>query len=900
MLTSKFDLIFVTETWLNDTVSDGLLCASSDYGVYRLDRTDKKGGGVAIFYKLGLKLSKVELKDFENFPEILIADLSIKCNQKKRFMCCYRPPKYDLLIAETLCSLFGKYIENSIKCILLGDFNLPHLNFDSLDLPADPLTLLFHECFINLGLNLLTHEPTRQENLLDLIFSTSQELVFNITMQPPFCTSDHESISFCLAASVVEDDPTPILDFRKANYDFLAADLILVKWDLIFQSCISSNDFYAAFLSVLNTVISDHIPFKKPSFKETIPKVIRKLQSKKKKLWKRYKSCSNPDILKDYKVIVKKIHLETSKHFVEKEGRLLKSQNLQHFYKFVNQRLRHVKKIPLLVDENGKPQEADDEKANLLNRFFSSVFINDNGTSQNFPNRCDTDSNVLIRFDPETISNVMKNIKPSLSVGPDGICAFFFKKLHQVLCKPLSTIFEVSYRTGTLPDLWKHAIVIPIHKKGDASSPENYRPVSLCCIPCKIMENIINTKIMEHLVSKKLLTENQFGFRKNKSCALQLLKCKNIWSKNLDVHNHMDAIYIDFSKAFDTVSHEKLIIKLKAYGIGNFCLNWIKAFLQNRSQVVKFGGSFSNPLPVTSGVPQGSVLGPTLFLLFINDLCDYQTTSSFSLFADDVKITNQVSLSKVLQDDLNYVKKWSDTWQLKLSLHKCCVLHLGKSNPKYSYHIDDFVLPDDSKEIKDLGVYISHDLSSATHCNYIVKKAMRVANLILRCFSSKNQEMLKRAFVTYVRPILEYSSVVWNPHLMKDITALEKVQKRFTKRIFRNKTLDYDSRLQILKLEKLELRRLYTDLSFTFSIVRKEILPFQEFFQLNVNPTRASNSYKLSVNKFNLDIRKFEFCNRVTHIWNSLPETIVQSPNVKVFLAKLKQTDLSKYVRGRT
>ena len=378
------------------------------------------------------------------------------------------------------------------------------------------------------------------------------------------------------------------------------------------------------------------------------------------------------------------------------------------------------------------------------------------------------------------------------------------------------------------------------------------------------------------------------------------LKCKNEWSKHFDGKSPIDVIYLDFSKAFDSVSLEKLLLKLSAYGINGFCLNWIRSFLSNRSQRVKIGQTLSNVVPVTSGVPQGSVLGPTLFLLFINDLCDYfENTTSISLFADDVKLFDLSRNFFALQENLNRIIQWSDIWQLSISLDKCCVLHLGKSNPKNPYFMRDTELPHDITEFKDLGVYITHDLSSNAHCDYITKKSMKTSNLILKAFHSKNTDLLVRAFKTYVRPVLEYSSVVWNPCLLKDIDLVERVQRRFTKCLFRDKTITYKERLALLNLESLELRRLHNDLMMVYSIVKNNILPINDFFTIVSNTNRASNSCKLYLTRFRCNARKFDLCNRVTDIWNDLPQRIIDSRNVKIFSTHLKQLNLNNFIRGR-
>ena len=439
-------------------------------------------------------------------------------------------------------------------------------------------------------------------------------------------------------------------------------------------------------------------------------------------------------------------------------------------------------------------------------------------------------------------------MKTSFSCDADVLCSYFLKKLSFSLCKPLSYIFQFCFSKASLPSHWKRAVVVPIHKKGDTSKVSNFRPVSLCSVPCKLMERVINSSLLSFLETRNLLSKNQFGFRKNKSCSLQLLKCKNDWTNMIDKGNSVDVVYIDFCKAFDTVSHQKLIMKLSKYGIHADILLWIKDFLSERTQNVKIGNSLSSTMKVTSGVPQGSVLGPTLFLVYINDLLDINIHSSVCLFADDVKVYNDSSKSNLLSLDLKLISDWAKKWQLQISFEKSSVLYLGKSNPLNVYRIYENNLPAND-EVKDLGVTMHKTLSSSVHCNIIVKKARLFSNLIVRSFFSRNTAIMIKAFLIYVRPILEYATVVWNPSLKKDIELIESVQRRFTKRILRHKSLSYKQRLDYFALESLEKRRLTFDLTAVYNIIKNNVLPFDDFVQFNTNMTRSNHPYKLCLPK---------------------------------------------------
>ena len=232
----------------------------------------------------------------------------------------------------------------------------------------------------------------------------------------------------------------------------------------------------------------------------------------------------------------------------------------------------------------------------------------------NLPNRCNTyiEDFIITR---KSIIDCIKYLKPNSSPGPDSLPSKFFKQFADQLSVPLQTIFNRSFEEGKLPNEWKSATVVPILKnKGKATDPSNYRPISLTCICCKLMERLIKNNLYSHLVSNNAITNHQHGFV-SKSTQTQLLECTNMW---LDEKEGVDVVYIDVSKAFDTVSHPKLLNKMASYGIRGKFLNWVSDFLNTRTQTVKVNSSFSEPLPVSSGVPQGSVLGPLLYLIYSN------------------------------------------------------------------------------------------------------------------------------------------------------------------------------------------------------------------------------------------------------------------------------------------
>ena len=379
-------------------------------------------------------------------------------------------------------------------------------------------------------------------------------------------------------------------------------------------------------------------------------------------------------------------------------------------------------------------------------------------------------------------------MKNRCSAGYDGVTAIPLKRLNYVTTKPLALIFNISMASGAIPSAWKKSIITPIFKKGDKSCANNYRPISLTSIVGKLMESIIKDSLLSYFSKNDLLYPKQYGFLPKKSTNAQLLRYFNEISSCLLDGCQVDAVYLDFSKAFDSIVHSKLVFKLQKYGISDSLLEWISCFLTDRIQTVKVNNSFSEWSPVVSGVPQGSVLGPLLFLIYINDLStSCPDLKLLFLFADDAKCFACIrSLNDciILQSSLDSVSNWSNLWQLNLASDKCQTL-------SFTYHTASFLFNYSVNSIPlvrvgdvlDLGVRFSQELSFSTHIKDMCNKGRRKASIILNCFKTKNRAILFRAFSTFVRPILDYCSNLWCPYKKSEIDLIESVQKRFTKRL---------------------------------------------------------------------------------------------------------------------
>ena len=343
----------------------------------------------------------------------------------------------------------------------------------------------------------------------------------------------------------------------------------------------------------------------------------------------------------------------------------------------------------------------------------------------------------------------------------------------------------------------------------------------------------------------------------------------------------VDVAYLDFRKAFDLVSHKHLLLKLQNHGINGQVLKWVKAFLENRKQKVVIRGVESENLDVLSGVPQGSVLGPILFLIFINDLPKC-TNCPVCLFADDSKIYCRVprennndpkleGARENLQRDLQELENWANKWKMSFNVNKCKIMHLGYGNMKHEYELNNTILSESTEE-KDLGVLIDNDLKFSRHIKGIVANTNRMIGLIKISFENIDIDMFKNLYNTLIRPLIEYCVQAWSPYIQKDIILLENVQRRATKLVGKLKNKEYEDRLKDLNLTKLEDRRIRGDMILTYRLLNgEEGIDYRKFFTLSEVPYNLrGHSMKLVRTFEHLNVRRNFFSIRIIEKWNSL------------------------------
>ena len=510
---------------------------------------------------------------------------------------------------------------------------------------------------------------------------------------------------------------------------------------------------------------------------------------------------------------------------------------------------------------------------------------------------------------PAGVEKLLLKLKPHKAAGPDEIHARVLKELHRPLAPVLSDLFQRSIDTGEVPDDWREANVAPVFKKGERYRASNYRPISLTSIVCKLLEHIITSHMMNFLEDHNILYDLQHGFRKARSCESQLLSLYHDLAQSRDGRIQTDLIIMDFAKAFDKVPHRHLAAKLSHYGIRGNILLWIKNFLADRTQCVVVEGERSSNAPVTSGVPQGTVLGPILFLLYINDLPARTQHSTVRLFADDCILQKSIKTQDdclKLQQDIESIGRWERDWLMEFNPSKCQILTIPASTKpslySYSLHGTTLERPPDGC-IKYLGVTIQSDLKWTKHIDQISAKASHTLGLIRRNVRVHDRDVRERAYKTLVRPQVEFASSVWDPPRNTGPSALrqsslahqvEMVQRRSARFVCSRylNTSSVTSMLQELSWATPEERHRHSRLCMLYQVVHGLVaLPYQNYLIPSHSRTRGHDQRFLSI-RSRINCFRDSFFPRTIPEWNALSQDLVGVDTLDQFKTGLIRTSM--------
>lgn len=865
------------------------------YITHRKDREGQKGGGVCVFVKETISghqvHSNVSTKFMTSSPvESLWVDITI--DSRNFLLACIYRPKLSTTVEDnnSLIDTLTRACKSNIPVYIFGDFNYPEIDWQTLLVsPTNACSTEFVNAYSEMNAYQLITFPTRirgdEQSLLDLLLVNEKNLIYNINKHPPVGRSDHVVIT---ANTQLQLSAKSTHKVKKRYY--WSANYAAINEYLENQPCINNPDItYEQFIHTVNLALDRFIPLRskvvnpqKPWLNATIYKQIQK----KRKLWDRYRKLKTENSYLLYRIQNNSLKQLIHQAIVDYEQNLLISGD-KLFYAYINRTLNsRLSNFSLKASDSVVTDETL-----IAERFaeqFQTIFTKEN--MANIPSLPPTSYSASalksIIITPERVEDAISTLKPNSSPGEDGIPAIFLQKCASTLSYALSSIMNNVLKEGKLPECWKSAIVIPIYKKGDKQQPENYRPISLTSNICKCMEKIIVSAMTPFLLENTTIPDSQHGFLPGRSTTSNLLTRIRDWSLAYDRGDPIDIFYLDFEKAFDKVPFTRLLHKLDHNGIRGPLLNFIKDFLSNRHYQVRIGTTSSMPREVLSGVPQGSVLGPLLFLVYISDL-PKKLRCNVSSFADDTNCScNPATHHADLQCDIDTIKTWTIDWQMPLNDNKCTLLHLGYNNPRYQYTIDENEVRK-VKEQRDLGVLLCEDFKWATHINTIIKKTNSLIYLITKAFKNLTPEMVRKLHKTYIRPKLEYAQCIWSPYYIKDIEALERVQRRLTKIPAELKDLPYEQRLERLNLPTLQKRRLRGDLIETYKIITGHYKCSMDFYTFSENQQLRGHNKKLVKERCSKLLRRNFLSNRVVYNWNRLSEETVNATSVNQFKNRL-------------
>lgn len=892
-------VVAITETKLDPGEHEGLFADINTHLVFRKDR-NKYGGGVALLVDKNLFPI---LCDFACIGESVFVDCNIS-GIHIRIGCQYRPPADNNAFDCIATDVYAAVNSCIYPVVLVGDINIPGVDWVSYSTNVARYQA-FIDYLISHGFAQFVNEPTRfnPDNILDLVFCNNMQLLSGVHTDANFGCSDHCSVVFDIAIPFRSAARVSLFrNFRRAD-PRLDHMLALTDWDAaLFAGANNSGNavegMWTAFSSVLNDGIERFVPLGRRCEGWRLPLHIVRLNNWRISAWKQWRREFDYFAEINFHRLTDLLNCALFKHFAGKEREVLRSGNIGAMFRYCRSKLGPRRPIPVLK-VGDRVLHTDDEKAAA----FSSQFL------ANFQPSTDASEHILpsfvksnfshVNFDVLSVYYALRALKPSFSRGCDGIPSYFYKHYSVCVAYPLSIIFDFSFNFAIVPRDWKDAIVVPIYKgKGGDSDPGNYRDISLTPAPARLMEAIINRCLLSYLLNNDLISRAQYGFLPNRSTVSQLLSVSNFIVNCVDDKRWVDVVYLDLRKAFTSVSHSKLLLKLRSIGVCGKLLSWLCNFLSGRRQRVIVNGKLSGWENVISGVPQGSCLGPTLFIIYINDLCKFVDDSiMFKFYADDLKLymcydVSCLDMSRSLQNAITNVFEYGRMWDLNVNFAKCEIIHYGFSNPKCQYSIGNHLISV-SDPVRDLGVYFSSDLKFSFHCQTIVASAFRIAFAILRSFVVKDANFLCKMYTTFVRPRLEYATVIFNPYLAKDIRSIEYVQRRFTKCIPQLANLPYLDRCARLGLHSLQFRRLVFDLVFVYKLCNgltclnpHDLFVFQSSRQGGRVATRG-HPLKIYRQRASRNCKLYHFCNRIVEPWNSLPSDVVLSRNHAILSLKL-------------
>ena len=842
--TQKPHILALTEFGASGEIRDDEL-GIEGYTIYRKNHSDGSGGpgkGVALYVKNVLNHSAAPGMEGLEFDCANWCIIKLARNKSLLFGVVYRSPNSTNENNQNMLALLQAAAAANCQYLnICGDFNMPLIDWNvgrSLE-SENAYSSEFIEVVEELSLFQHARNSTRfrgeQNSCLDLILTNEEFMIDEIRELPPIGKSDHICQQWELIVSEAMFRNTSIMrpNFKRARWPDLKNELRDYENEAEDQPSI----MFDKFVKMVTDAKSRHIPMCKPrSNQHRLPWMksprIKRQRTAQWRSWKKFKQTRSARDYDEYKMERNRLcsMIRTAK--MNYEGRLISDMkhNPNLFHGHCRRTLKTKQGVTNVINGSGTLTETEQETADALNSYYQSVFTRDDAAlTPEFHQRTE-EKIVDVVLTVETIEEQLQGLNPNKAAGPDGVESRLLKECAEEVAPVLQQIFRKSLDESEVPERWKEAEIIPIHKGGSKATMANFRPVALTSVVCKVLERIVCSAILAFLATNHLITQQQHGFVRGRSCQTNILLCMEKWTDIIDSGKSVDVAYFDYAKAFDKVSHRLLLIKLRAYGIDGKLLAWLAAWLNNRKQRVVVGNAKSAWLSVISGTTQGTVLGFLLFLLFINDLpgeCAPEDESLIQLLADDTKTFQVISEDanghardqKDLQNRVDRIAQWANTWHMEINPGKSKVMHVGKRNPGLPYFINGTEIAPVTTE-KDIGFWIRDDLSTTTHVQKARGKALAEISRIRRNFSYIDKRAFCILYNQRIRPHLDYGMTACPPGTVAEAKLLEAVQSKATALVHGLRHRNAEERRKFLGLMTLEQRRERGDMIEVFKILK--------------------------------------------------------------------------------
>ena len=906
------DVLAVNETKLDSNVSDNevKICG---YEITRSDRfcNGRSGGGVCFYVRSEINYS-VRTDLINHSLESL--SIEIRKPRSKPFVVTtwYRPPDSLVDIFRPFEELIGKLDSENVEFYVLGDLNC-NMAAPKLDSNTNVLSNLADVY----GLHQLISEHTRitdkSSTLIDLIFTNTPDRVVCSGVSH-IGISDH-SLVFAFRKVSIEatNNGHATVKYRKfKNFDSASFrhDISQQNWSDI-ESCTDSNSMWAAWKQLFLECVNKHAPLHEkctraikspwitPHLKKRMhDRDILKLKASRSNDandWLAFKQCRNSV----------NTEIKQTKELYYKNVLYANEGDSRQTWRIINELTsRKTTNCVKEIKDNGKAICDSQELADTFNSHFSSIGPKLASEISSDNNYCPSHLKYITRTDSrfelrETncskVFSLLSKLCKSKATGLDLISARLLRESADLIAGSLCSIFNSSIKSGVFPQEWKCAKVIPLFKQGDHSDLNNYRPISIIPVVAKVFERIIYDQIYDYLIVNNLITSHQSGFRSLHSTVTALLEATDNWAYNIDRGSVNAVVFLDLKKAFDTVDHVILLSKLFEYGIGGIAHDWFKSYLENRNQKCFVNGSLSDSEFLTCGIPQGTILGPLLFILYINDLPNCLSNAVARMYADDTHLTfacnNIETINDVMNHDLRNVNKWLVANKLTLNSSKTEFMLVGSRQRLGTYNTSPNLAIDGNaikqvKCVKSLGVHIDDNLSWNTHIEKISKKIASGIGALKRCRPFVPQTALQSIYNALIQPHFDYCSAVWGHFGTTLANKLQILQNRAARILtFSNYDSSSDPLFYLLGWKRLDTQRQIQEAVMVYKSLHGLAPNYLSslFTQRNISYNLRDSESKLVIPLPRTNFLKNSFRYSGAVIWNNLPLELRQAETINSF-----------------